>query len=185
MLFTVLSKMEPKDFIHVYCSTPKADSNGEQQQEQQQLDVLYELPRYGMEFKSHGNQILSLDFAGYRLAPQQQLTFAQAGGQLQALHTLPGFQQYLVLERGTGGSSGKEVLVLVPAGQVKVQEGVVGGRGAAGRVQVQVDSRCEMQLQVGCNSAHSAPVALIPCKAVCSVSHPTGIKHGPHCTLLS
>ncbi len=149
MLFAVLSKMETKEFIHVYHSTPEADSSGEQQQLNQEPDVLYELPRYGMEFKSHGNQILSLDFAGYHLAPQQQLTFAQASHQLQRFHTLPGLQQYLVLEKGPGGGSGADVLVLVPAGQVRVREGAVGGIGAIGRVEVQLDTRCEAQLQVG------------------------------------
>ena len=92
-------------------------------------NMTFELPRYGLEFELVGNSLLSLDYRGYRLAKEQQLTSPVVQG-----YTLPGFQHYLILEKvpdtvgpavAMGAGKMDEIdfmattrLVLIPAGQV-------------------------------------------------------------------
>ncbi|KXZ49831.1 hypothetical protein GPECTOR_19g282 [Gonium pectorale] len=113
---TVLAKLEDPRFIHTY-----SDDSG-------QCVVLYELPRYGLEFALQSDgQLTSRNFNGYRLRKRQQLVSeAAAGGGVQ--YTLREFERYLVLERSPGGSTvvlgarRADELVLVPAGEVHCYE---------------------------------------------------------------
>lgn len=119
----VLSVFEDKQFIHVY--------KGAQQQQATTGStcstsvMLFELPRFGLEFELHSNGVLApRDFKGYRLHKCQQLVSQAADGS--AHYTLPDFVQYLVLQHSpelssdvVPGSGRSDVLVLVPAGQVQ------------------------------------------------------------------
>ncbi len=110
-------------------------------------DLIFELPRAGLEFELACGELRSRDFAGYRLRPCQQLTGADEGGAGQGHYTLPEFSRYLVLKRapaGEGGGSSSssgavpgqqqqqwaDELVLVPAGDIV--------RGGGGEVDVAV-----------------------------------------------
>lgn len=140
----ILSKMESAQFIHTYIPR-MAD----------EACMLFELPRFGLEFEQREGQILSLDYSGYSLAQSQQLVSktedsSDAGS---VAYTLPNFQQYLVLQqlrRGevVVGSGRAEVLVLVPVGVVKCS-----GKGAD-------DAACpaEQPVQVVVSHASGASV---------------------------
>eukprot|EP00967_Tisochrysis_lutea_P115181 scaffold184323_cov18-Tisochrysis_lutea.AAC.1 len=71
--------MEPLQYIHSYIvrqeNNTRASSSRalKQQQQQQHRDILFELPRFGMDFMLRGGQLRSLDFRDYVLQQQQQL----------------------------------------------------------------------------------------------------------------
>eukprot|EP00967_Tisochrysis_lutea_P027856 scaffold32372_cov17-Tisochrysis_lutea.AAC.1 len=94
-----------------------------------------------------GNELLSLDYAGYALGHQQQLSACSQ----RTTFTLPGFQQYLVLQQRSSSAHQGVVKVLVPLGTVccdRSADSVLEGRGHAGRVRVQVSTACDAQLEV-------------------------------------
>ncbi len=107
------------------------------------VSLVLELPRYGLEFEVVDGQVVSRNYTGYRLRqPHQQLVGDAQQQQQQAgdrvLYTLPGFRQYLVLERVQGaGPAGAQaaaappddVMVLAPAGEVDVRPGATGSGG--------------------------------------------------------
>lgn len=128
------------------------------------------LPRYGLEFEVIDGQVVSRNYTGYRLRqPHQQLVGdaqqqqqQQAGGEVS--YTLPGFRQYLVLERmqgrDPGGGGGvaplDDVMVLVPAGEVDVRASATGSSGGSssgagwglGRVWIRLPVKSGARLQV-------------------------------------
>eukprot|EP00798_Chlamydomonas_sp_ICE-L_P004010 gene4010-14090_t len=55
----ILAKLEDSKFIHTYS--------------QETSSLLWELPRYGLEFEQRGGTFLSRDYAGFKLADEQQL----------------------------------------------------------------------------------------------------------------
>ncbi len=126
--------------------------------------LLFELPRLGLEFELRQGVLASRQYSGFTLGRQQQLVWQPeaAGGSGAAaphLHyTLPGFSQYLVLEKlqpaaaaAAGAPTAQQqsraaaaTLVLVPAGAVLPPW----NSGAAGVVRVQVDGACGTRVQV-------------------------------------
>eukprot|EP00983_Pelagomonas_calceolata_P058689 1145599-Pelagomonas_calceolata.AAC.1 len=150
--------MEPLQYIHSYIvrqeNNTRASSSRalKQQQQQQHRDILFELPRFGMDFMLRGGQLRSLDFRDYVLQQQQQLVAVEPGTQ-RSLYTLPGLQQYLVLQRDNSssavGAHRANTLVLIPSGNVSLDESgsVSGGRGSVGPVTVQVPGSCRTKLQ--------------------------------------
>jgi hypothetical protein len=135
--------------------------------------MLFELPRYGLEFVLQGNYLLSRNYSGYRLRsrqllveqqPQQQQPGSSAGeasGGAAAesnsdsgdssssggvRYSLADFQQYLVLERLPGAEAQPDkaaVLLVVPAGQVQPS-----WSSSSGRVRVALASSCDAELKV-------------------------------------
>lgn len=92
----------------------------------------WELPRYGLEFELRGSTLVSCNYQGYELCGCQQLWLGE--GQ----YTLPGLEQYLVLQRTAAGQGsptpqGAQTVILVPAGPVTVDRAK-----AAGTVQIQL-----------------------------------------------
>ncbi|KAF5833854.1 hypothetical protein DUNSADRAFT_9691 [Dunaliella salina] len=176
---SVLSKMEPLQYIHSYISRQEENcvvkglSLAEQQQQQQwqqqqwqqqqhqqqQKTILFELPRFGCEFMLHGGELHSMDFRDYVLKQQQQLVAEESGTQ-RRLYTLPGLQQYLVLQKGHSssaiGAHRADTLVLIPSGHVSLDESssACGGRGAAGPVTVHLPDSCSSKLQVHSYEVH-------------------------------
>jgi hypothetical protein len=107
----ILSKVERPEFIHVYVSSVNS-SHGAACQQGDPPDMLFELPRFGLEFELRAGSIWSKDYSGYCLHPCQQL-----------LEHLPDFRQYLVLRQqqqggGTVAQKGGQ-RVLVPVGLVQ------------------------------------------------------------------
>lgn len=95
-------------------------------------------------------QLHSKDFGGYVLSSQQQLVTTKPDSQ-HCLYTLPGLQQYLVLQRHSSSALGThcaDVLALVPSGKVNLSCGMDGGRGSVGSVTVQMPAACCSKLQV-------------------------------------
>jgi hypothetical protein len=89
--------------------------------------MLFELPRFGLEFELRAGLLWSLDYSGYHLHPRQQLLSEQGclspgACSIKTVYTLPNFRQYLVLQRAqqqsvmAGQRGGKRVIV--PVGQV-------------------------------------------------------------------
>lgn len=152
----VLAKFERPQFIHTYVdaaaptaagssghgasgsrkrasSGKRKDASSASSREGPHRAMLFELPRFGLEFELRGGELLSLDYAGYRLRACQQLVVpgaaATGGGSGGAVprYTLPDFFQYLVLEQAAGSSSGSSSAagqrgwqkVLVPEGRVE------------------------------------------------------------------
>ena len=155
-VLAVLGKMEPPQFIHTYQGLeretrppslmPQPNLTDEAKQQQQRPSFAFELPRYGLEFKLHGNKLHSLDFKEYVLAEQQQLVSSEPDTH-SSLYTLPGLQKYLVLH--SSAESRRADLVLVPAGGVTLGgSNKVGGGGQDGQVTVQVEGLCTSKLQV-------------------------------------
>jgi hypothetical protein len=114
----VLSKFEDRQFIHTFISS--AGSGGA-------ATVVYELPRFNLRFDLQEGHLVSHNFRGYQLAPNQQLVDEQ-------WYTLPNFRQYLVLQRSSEahgsvttnmGQQRSGTLVLVPAGDVRVERSLV------------------------------------------------------------
>lgn len=107
--------------------------------------VLWELPRYSLEFLQQGGVLQSKDYTGYQLAQSQQLAEEVQQQQQQllglqgpALYTLPNFQQYLLLQRGphsgshtTSGARLPDKKVLVPSGSVVCATHPTQGQAAA------------------------------------------------------
>jgi hypothetical protein len=134
----VLSKIERMEYIHHYQrSEPSPMQSPAKVGDAAAVEphLIFELPRLRLAFElSAGGEILSRDFDGYRLRPCQQLveekSFAPPGRGPSAIiteYTLPGFEQYLVLQRCSEASTGDtfyrskraELLVLVPSGKVQ------------------------------------------------------------------
>jgi hypothetical protein len=131
--------------------------------------LLFELPRFGLEFELLQGVLVSRQYSGFTLGRQQQLVWqpdALAGGSTGAaappLHyTLPGLCQYLVLKKlqpvaaAAGAPAAQQqgraaaTLMLVPAGAVLPPWD--------GGVRVQVDSACGARVQVGVCAGFSAP----------------------------
>eukprot|EP00798_Chlamydomonas_sp_ICE-L_P016685 gene16685-22945_t len=65
------------------------------------MSLLWELPRYGLEFTYRDGTFISRDYAGFKLADEQQLASSKDDHAAEGCvdYTLPNFQQYLVLER--------------------------------------------------------------------------------------
>eukprot|EP00798_Chlamydomonas_sp_ICE-L_P024217 gene24217-9817_t len=91
------------------------------------LDLLWELPRYGLEFEYKNGTFLSRDYAGFKLVDEQQLA-SRTGEDDHAVegsvdYTLPNFQHYLVLERihqegHTFQAQQSDRMIIVPDGTV-------------------------------------------------------------------
>jgi hypothetical protein len=111
-------------------------------------EMLFELPRYGLEFVLTGGYLVSCNYSGYRLRQRQLLVEdpAGVGSAASVRYTLAEFHQYLVLERLSGAEAQPDksaVLVVVPAGQVQPSWG-----SSSGRVCVKVASSCDVELKV-------------------------------------
>eukprot|EP00967_Tisochrysis_lutea_P126301 scaffold213241_cov14-Tisochrysis_lutea.AAC.1 len=68
--------MEPLQYIHSYIVRQEDNtraSSARALKQKQHKDILFELPRFGLEFVLHGGQLRSLDFRDYILQQQQQL----------------------------------------------------------------------------------------------------------------
>lgn len=141
----VLSKLERSDFIHTYIPTAAAASSP---------SLLFELPRYSLDFELQQGQLVSLDHRGYCLAQQQQLVTAGGGPDSNTAaavtYTLPGFHQYLLLQRIPSsavevGTRRADSLALIAAGEVACsRSGAVDGPA----VSVRVVSRSDASLKV-------------------------------------
>lgn len=116
------------------CSTPggaAASAHGHR--------MLFELPRFQLEFELRGGTLWSRDHDGYQLASCQQLWEAAAAAEGAGggpSFTLPDFRQYLVLQPAEpGGSSSRpgpaRTLLLVPEGRVRRHAAHVGVEHAA------------------------------------------------------
>ncbi|PNH10973.1 hypothetical protein TSOC_002217 [Tetrabaena socialis] len=132
----LLDKFEEARFTHAFAPAAGGAVPGR--------ELLFELPRYGLEFELRGGQHL----------------VHAAGGRV--VYTLPDFRRYLVLEQvpaGLGGDSSggggggrvhgsgrADVLVLVPAGEVT--------SCADGLVDVVVDGGSGAELKVHCYELH-------------------------------
>eukprot|EP00798_Chlamydomonas_sp_ICE-L_P016369 gene16369-22571_t len=109
----ILSKLEDSTFIHTYS--------------QETTSLLWELPRYGLEFEQRDGTFLSRDYAGFRLADEQQLAHITSEDdhavEGDVDYTLPKFEQYLVLERmhqegNTFQAQQSDKMIIVPKGTV-------------------------------------------------------------------
>jgi len=146
----VLSKFEEPRFIHCYITAAAADAavsdaeSGDPPTSRERV-MMFELPRYGLEFELVGGSLVSLDYRGYRLASQQQLVSPVVSG-----YTLPDFQQYLILEThdllGATAVHRAGTRVLIPAGSITAHT-QVSGKGRAG-VFVQVPPASGAELKV-------------------------------------
>jgi hypothetical protein len=123
----VLSQFEPPEFIHTFVDarSSSSSSNGDGGS----WTMLFDLPRYALEFELRSDGLWSRDFAGCRLHACQRLTQANPHGLTAAsgsscIYTLPDFGQYLVLEQvgplqaGSAGQQRGQLHILVPAGRV-------------------------------------------------------------------
>eukprot|EP00798_Chlamydomonas_sp_ICE-L_P016734 gene16734-23004_t len=109
----ILAKLEDSKFIQTYS--------------QESASLLWELPRYGLEFECRDGTFLSRDYAGFKLADRQQLA-CRTGEDDYAVegcvdYTLPNFEQYLVLERmhqegNTFQAQQSDQMIIVPNGTV-------------------------------------------------------------------
>ncbi|KAG2501267.1 hypothetical protein HYH03_001073 [Edaphochlamys debaryana] len=144
---TLLAKVEDTSFLHCFRPAPEA--------QRPDCLLLFELPRYGLEFELRsGGELASRDYPGYRLRRRQLLvdTGSDDGGYGSdgVSYTLPGFQQYLVLEHSPAvrqllmGQRADE-LVLIPAGPV-VRNG--------GKVAVVTSSGSGARLKAHCYEVH-------------------------------
>ena len=141
---TILTKVEKGDFIHTWLTqrhhaTEQNTSAETPSGSSRAPSLLFELPRYQLELLVDGDgKLRSLQHAGYHLAQSQQLVIKGQGGAVLPFHnvnahgyrptcyTLPGFTQYLVLEKGgeTGslvgaaGTSRASTVVLIPEGEI-------------------------------------------------------------------
>ena len=132
-----LAKFENQEFIHTYTDLGSAA-------------LIFEFPRYGLEFKFVTGKLLSSDYSGYRLAQCQQLVSdIDVGNRCEPfLYSLPNFQQYIVLERlpttsAVVGAQRADKLVLVPAGKVT--------KGSEAMVMIGIPLSCQAQLKVVIN----------------------------------
>lgn len=141
----VLAKLEAPAFIHTYIPLAGTASTH---------TMLFELPRYSLEFENQDGQLLSLEYKGYRLSPHQQLvTYTNSATDGDPVeYTLPEFKQYLLLQRITDsasvvvGARRADSLVLVSVGGVVCNRNVAAGAGSA--VEVKVDECSSTSLKV-------------------------------------
>ncbi|MEW5310745.1 MAG: hypothetical protein WDW38_002512 [Sanguina aurantia] len=153
---TVLAKLEPSRYIHTYVPQSAAACSS-------QPAMLFELPRYNLQFQLQDGQLRSLDYSGYQLSQRQQLlsnTHTPVAGSVgQVMYTLPGFEEYLLLQRipDSGvvvGSRRADSLVLAAVGPVqRCNKDVPGHAGPA--VTVDVDRSSSAALKVHCYEVHS------------------------------
>lgn len=151
---TVLGKFEAAHFIHAYAATDSGASSSSSTKSSKSsksssdaAGMLFELPRFGLEFELRAGGVLaSRNFRGYRLCQQQQLVGSAQG--VSTSYQLPELQQYLVLRRDARlasdevpGAGRAEVLVLVPAGHVCKDF-------SSGRVWVELSNSSGAHLQV-------------------------------------
>jgi hypothetical protein len=122
----VLSQFERPEFIHTFVDARSSSSNSDGGS----WTMLFDLPRFALEFELRGDGLWSRDFAGCRLHACQRLTQANPRGLAAAsgsscIYTLPDFGQYLVLEQagplhaGSAGQQRGQLQILVPAGRVQ------------------------------------------------------------------
>ena len=221
----ILSRIEDPAYIHAYTSgvsgsasigtAPGRSAAGVVAvASSPRLQLLLELPRYSLEFKlCESGRLHSLDYSGYCLRAGQQLVQGDAANAtastsddsnaaakpLPVAFTLPGFYQYLVLERLPAGSGTEskgsaapppitaskraDLLVLVPRGGV--------GRDAAGwdstglgcsgngtglpfsRVRVVVAADCSAHVKVRRYGRFGTPLLLsVQQESICSLYPP-------------
>ncbi len=113
----VLSKFEDTSYIHCYVNSTFVDAEV-LESPLSKRKMLFELPRYHLEFELSPEGLLSLDYLGYQLASKQQLLSPMLAG-----YTLPDFHQYLILEKSTSTATAvtshrPSSVVLVPTGRV-------------------------------------------------------------------
>lgn len=122
-----LAKLEQPQFMHVYVSSDETGPASTMVETSQACNrtLLFELPRFGLEFQMRGSSLVSLDYAGYQLSPCQQLVKLTGISGKSNDYTLAGFQQYLILLRNpehsiisSHGNRRADRLVLVPSGPV-------------------------------------------------------------------
>lgn len=157
-LLTVLSKFEDKELIETYETREGNDAEG----------FKVSFPRYGLEFKLEPDgQLASLDFAGFILPPEQQLT-----------DTLHGFETYLVLQRHDASDVKK---IIVP-------QGLIDRDSESGDVTIDLSDDCDACLQICPYDIHrrlkylmassiAARLQLCCLFAACSTSRPDD-RHG-------
>lgn len=144
----VLSKFERRQFIHCFVEADQPrDGDGDTAMHQEPVrEMLFELPRFGLQFELRGGELWSLDFAGRCLAPMQQLLVAPAADS-SAFYQLPDFSQYLVLLQATqqggaqaaGNQQGTALQLVVPVGRVRRLDAAVmvaHGQGSHDKLQV-------------------------------------------------
>lgn len=154
-----LSKFESQDFIHIYQIDCYDSTHNTSTPGSQLTSLVWELPRYGLEFEqTGGGPLMSRDYSGYFLSPCQQLVGLPTQHQTvtsdtepdcgHTCYTLPGFHQYLVLERGsdksthtTSGARIADKLILVP-------EGLVQSAALNGLVNIQVPTKSSDKIKV-------------------------------------
>jgi hypothetical protein len=171
-VLSVLSKFEDKQYIHVWRQPGGAGAVGAIQAADSSStasgQLVFELPRYNLEFQLQQGKLWSMDHVGWYLAPNQQLvnfTPGETGGSTRVpgagaaetstaaaaadSYTLPGFSQYLVLQQEETGSSSSSTSVLMPAGRVtRVEPG--SSNPLADSVRLSISSKCDAALQVSC-----------------------------------
>jgi hypothetical protein len=142
----ILTKFEAPDFIHTYVDAASS-TGGVCLTQGSPRDMLFELPRFGLEFELRAGLVWSLDYSGYTLHPCQQLLAEQCrslGARSNSTaYTLPDFRQYLVMQRAqqqgvmAGQRGGKRVIV--PVGQVQrrlLEVAVVHGHSSSDHLEV-------------------------------------------------
>lgn len=178
-LIGVLSRLEAAACIHVFAPRNSDSSSGDSNSKGSSSSspawrLLFELSRFGLEFElQRDGLVASRDHSGFSLSSCQRLVWqAPAGSAADAVtaaaggtcYTLPGFTQYLLLERqeqpGSSSSSSSapvvvpggpgEQIVLVPAGEVLLQ---------SGGVSVAVSNEADARLQV--RTAAAAPACVV------------------------
>ncbi|KAG2494611.1 hypothetical protein HYH03_007376 [Edaphochlamys debaryana] len=171
---TILAKLEDTNFIHCFAPPSSSmiqwpagglssrqsratgiDSTPERPPQPVSYRLLFELPRYGLEFELRsGGELASRDYPGYRLRRRQLLIDigSDAGyGRARVSYTLPEFHQYLVLERSTAvrqlpvGTQRADALVLITAGPVQRN---------GGQVSVAMPSGSGARLKAHCYEMH-------------------------------
>ena len=147
----VLAKFEEQHFIHTYlrgpslqailAQQPAAGSRGGGNGSGPGGALVFELPRYQLEFELRGSTLCSCNYSSYVLAPAQQLVKPCPSTPGGVEYTLPEFRQYLVLRQEAGkrlevGLEKPEQLVLVPVGAVQLSRSGAVASGAAVWVEV-------------------------------------------------
>lgn len=146
----VLSKLESADFIHTYVPTAATAATAATASS----IMNFELPRLGLEFELQKGNLVSLEHRGYCLSRQQQLVTEPNGENSSAsppLYTLPGFQQYLLLQRIPSGdvmvgARRADSLVLASAGEVQCSNASLAGVSPSVSVKVKSISNASLKV---------------------------------------
>lgn len=115
----VLAKCD--EFVHTYVNTAGCDPAAMITSGAGPRMMLFELPRFQLEFELAGGALRSLDYKGYCLRACQQLMMPNGVAAAASNFMLPDFKQYLLLQREGAGAVGQraELMVLVPVGVVQ------------------------------------------------------------------